>query len=80
MAKKRILWIDIANIFAILGVVYLHCNLAIHTYSGSPNFEFFWAAGAHSFILWPVNVFYMLTGYTLIGRMGGCKKDFVKKE
>lgn len=74
--KKRMLWIDILNIVAILGVCMMHTNYAQNCYNGNLNFPFVWGVAVHSFYNWPVPVFFMLTGCNLIGRteLGGVKK------
>lgn len=67
MERKRIIWVDALNIVACMGVLLLHCtNSEIHGFKGetSPN----WCLGlfTHSAFLWPVNVFFMLSGFTLL--------------
>lgn len=65
--KQRVLWIDILNVIACMGVLLLHCtNSEIHNFSGNVSFK--WCIGivTHSFFIWPVNVFFMLSGCTLL--------------
>lgn len=65
--KERILWVDILNIFACFGVLLLHCtNGVIHNYQGEFNSGYIIGLITHSLYIWPVNVFFMLSGYTLI--------------
>lgn len=64
---ERVLWIDVLNIVACMGVVLLHStNSQVHGFNGNVSFE--WAVGllTHSAFLWPVNVFFMLSGLTLM--------------
>lgn len=77
--KNRILWIDILNVIACMGVLLLHStNAELHHFGGEISFN--WCLGllTHSFFLWPVDVFFMLSGYTLMRRTilnsGGGKK------
>ena len=62
--EERILYFDILNIFATLGVVFLHCNGTAHTYSDT--FGWYQALFIEVFLYWPVPVFFMLTGATLM--------------
>lgn len=65
--KQRIVWVDALNVIACFGVLLLHCtNKALHSFSGT--FSVSWAEGlfSHSFFIWPVNVFFMLSGFTII--------------
>lgn len=66
--NHRILWMDMLNIIAIIGVCMMHCNNAQNVYDGNMTFPFVWGAAVHSFFLWPVDVFFMLTGANLIGK------------
>ena len=72
--NDRVLWIDVLNIIACMGVLLLHCtNRQVHEFNGHVSFE--WVIGllTHSVFLWPVNVFFMLTGLTLMRKslLGG---------
>ena len=65
--KKRIVWIDILNIIACMGVVLLHStNAELHKFKGEISLNWCLGLFTHSFFLWPVDVFFMLSGYTLI--------------
>lgn len=82
--KKRILWIDILNVIACMGVLLLHStNAELHHFGGKISFN--WGLGllTHSFFLWPVDVFFMLSGYTLIRKSilnsGGVKNFFERR-
>lgn len=67
ISKKRLTWIDALNIVACAGVLLLHStNGQIHHFSGTPSYEWFVGLFTHSFFLWPVNVFFMISGFTLI--------------
>lgn len=60
MAKNRVLYFDLLNIFATIAVVYLHCNGTVHTYSEGRS----WAASlvVEVIFFWAVPIFFMLTG------------------
>lgn len=82
--KKRIVWIDILNVIACMGVLLLHCtNAELHHFRGDISFN--WCLGllTHSFFLWPVDVFFMLSGYTLMRaslcNSGGVKTFFTRR-
>lgn len=65
--NQRLIWVDIVNICACAGVLLLHCtNYALWDYNGSITFDFLISVISHGFVLWPVDVFFMLTGFTLI--------------
>lgn len=67
ISKKRLAWIDALNIVACAGVLLLHStNSQVHHFSGTPSYEWFVGLFTHSFFLWPVNVFFMISGFTLI--------------
>lgn len=67
MEKERLIWIDLLNIVACAGVLLLHCtNGEVHHFSGTPSANWFIGLTTHSFFLWPVNVFFMISGFTLI--------------
>lgn len=82
--SKRILWIDMLNVFACMSVLLLHStNSEIHHFSGHISFNWVLGLFTHSFFIWAVNVFFMLSGFTLI-RMslfnsGGVKNFFRKR-
>lgn len=81
--KDRIIWVDALNIIACMGVLLLHCtNGQVHGFNGTISAD--WAIGlfTHSFFLWPVNVFFMLSGFTLIRQnihMGGVIPFYKKR-
>lgn len=55
-----------------MGVLLLHCtNQEIHDFSGRLSFNWFLGLLTHSFMLWPVDVFFMLSGFTLIRQHSG---------
>ncbi len=62
--KSRVIYYDVLNILATLGVVFLHCNGTAHTYSDSLGW--YQALFIEVFLYWPVPVFFMLTGATLM--------------
>lgn len=67
MEKERLIWIDLLNIVSCAGVLLLHCtNEEVHHFSGMPSANWFIGLTTHSFFLWPVNVFFMISGFTLI--------------
>lgn len=66
MKKERILWVDILNICACIGVLILHTtNVQVHHWDGHKNVEFWWGLTTHSIFYWPVPVFLMLSGFNL---------------
>ena len=88
ISKKRLTWIDALNIVACAGVLLLHStNGQIHHFSGTPSYEWFVGLFTHSFFLWPVNVFFMISGFTLIrpslsvnnSEMGGVKLFYSRR-
>ena len=93
MDKSRIVWIDVLNIVACAGVLLLHCtNREVHHFMGIPSVNWFIGLFTHSFVLWPVNIFFMISGFTLMrkslisisnplvwGGGGGGKKKIKKK-
>lgn len=67
MEKERLIWIDVLNIVACTGVLLLHCtNGQVHGFSGTPSLNWYIGLTTHSFFLWPVDVFFMISGFTLI--------------
>lgn len=62
--KKRVLYYDILNIIATFGVVMLHNNGLAHVFSNSPHW--YQALGVEVLFYWPVPIFFMLSGATLI--------------
>lgn len=77
-AKTRVLYYDVLNICATLGVVFLHCNGIAHTYSNTP--AWYQALFVEVFLYWPVPIFFMLSGATLMGyRKRYTTAEFFKK-
>lgn len=72
---------DVLNILACMGVLLLHCtNQEIHDFSGRLSFNWFFGLLTHSFMLWPVDVFFMLSGFTLIRQtFGGVRAFFSRR-
>lgn len=67
METKRIIWIDALNIVACAGVLLLHCtNEQIHNFSGAPTINWYIGLFTHGFFLWPVDIFFMISGFTLL--------------
>lgn len=67
MEKERLVWIDLLNIVACAGVLLLHCtNRQVHGFSGTSSVNWYIGLATHSFFLWPVNVFFMISGFTLL--------------
>lgn len=76
--KKRVLYYDVLNILATFGVIMLHNNGLAHTYSNSLGW--YQALAVEVGYYWPVPVFFMLTGATLMGyRSRYTTKDFFVK-
>lgn len=65
--NNRVLWVDVLNIIACMGVLLLHCtNGQVHGFNGHVSFECVIGLLTHGVFLWSVNVFFMLTGLTLM--------------
>lgn len=83
--KERILWMDVLNVLACIGVILLHVsNNEIHSYSGNFSLVFVWGVITHTFSYWPVPIFLMLSGannlkYSTFERMGGVKTFYKKR-
>lgn len=60
----RVLYYDVLNVVAILGVVFMHFNGLAHAYQPTP--EWAQALVAECLFYWAVPVFYMLSGATLL--------------
>lgn len=76
--KKRVLYFDVLNILASFGVIMLHCNGIAHTYSDS--LAWYQALMVEVAFYWPVPIFFMLSGATLMGyRARYTTKDFFAK-
>lgn len=71
-------YIDILNMLAIMGVLFLHHNSAMHTYSNSGTW--ITAIAVKSVFYFAVPLFLMITGATLLGyRQRYDTKTFFKK-
>lgn len=88
MEKERLVWIDVLNIVACAGVLLLHCtNGQVHGFSGTPSADWYIGLTTHSFVLWPVDVFFMISGFTLIRKslltndnnLGGVKRFYGRR-
>lgn len=86
MTTKRIIWIDALNIVACAGVLLLHCtNGQIYNFSGSSSVNWYIGLFTHGFFLWPVNVFFMISGFTILSNYADNQsnilrvKDFYKR-
>ena len=65
--ENRVIWVDFLNIAGCIGVLLLHCtNRQVHEFNGVPDINWLIGLFTHSAILWPVNIFFMLSGYTLL--------------
>lgn len=74
--KNHLTWIDLLNITACIGVLLLHCtNGQVHSFSGVPSVDWFIGLTTHSLYLWPVDVFFMISGFTLLRRMSLIDKN-----
>ncbi len=63
--KGRVLYYSVLNVMACLGVVILHCNsVALGTFTQKSSF--YSAFLIHSVLYWPVPIFFMLSGATLL--------------
>lgn len=61
---KKTFWLSIANISACLGVIILHCNGVFWSF---PQGRLWYTANfLETFFYWPVPIFFMITGVTLI--------------
>ena len=69
MNNNRVIYYDILNVFAILGVIMLHSSQGIREFEGVITPHFLISAAVHSFAIWSVCIFYMLSGCTIIGRI-----------
>ena len=67
--KKRILWVDILNIVACLGVLLMHTsNHQVHSWNGEYNMDFWWGLLTHTLDYWPVPIFLMLSGNNILSK------------
>lgn len=65
MAAKRVLYFDVLNVVACLGVVAMHFNGL--TWAWSPTLSWLQAFSVDCLFYWAVPIFFMLTGATLMG-------------
>lgn len=73
--KKRILWVDILNIVACLGVLLMHTsNHQVHSWNGEYNMDFWWGLLTHTLDYWPVPIFLMLSGNNILSK--NCPPQF----
>ena len=71
-SSQRLLWIDVLNIMACIGVVALHSTT--ERYTGHATMSWLWTEFVHVAISWPVPVFFMISGCNLLSPgMGGVK-------
>ncbi len=76
--QKRVAYFDVLNIAATFGVIMLHCNGIAHTYS--ETLAWYQALLVEVLIYWPVPIFFMLSGATLMGyRERYSTADFFKR-
>lgn len=78
--KNRIIWMDVLNIIACFCVIVLHVsNHAVHSFNGKISSVFLWGVTTHSFLLWPVPIFLMLSGCNTIVYQGSYKEFYKKR-
>lgn len=76
--KERIFLVDFLNVISCVGVVWLHVNGAVWTFSASKTWVVSWLL--ETLLYWPVPIFFMLTGITLLDyRKRYDTKTFVRK-
>ena len=61
---KRVIWFDVLNVVACFGVVAMHFNGLVHTYS--PTLSWVQALMVDCLFYWAVPIFFMLSGATLM--------------
>lgn len=84
MNSKKITWIAVLNVIACMGVLLLHStNREVHNFSGEISMNWMIGLCTHSLVLWPVNVFFMLSGFTLVKQsiveQGGVKRFYERR-
>ena len=62
--RARLVWIDVLNVFACICVVILHCSNGF--FDGPKSEYYFPTAFVHATFYWPVPVFLMISGATLM--------------
>lgn len=78
--RERILWMDVLNIIACISVVLLHCsNGPVHEFNGEISLPYYIGMFSHSFALWGVPIFMMLSGANLLGYSGSWKKFYIRR-
>lgn len=76
--ENRVIFFDVLNVLAALGVVFLHCNGIVHNFR--PTAAWYQALAVEAALYWPVPVFFMLSGATLMGyRQRYTTETFLKK-
>lgn len=80
MERKRVVWIDVLNIVACLGVLLLHCNHQTKSYQGDMNLQWLYGLVVYTVAYFPVPVFLMISGYTLIGKTCEGGKTILQKK
>ncbi len=76
--KKRVLYYDVLNIVSAFCVIAMHCNSLVYGYNDS----FAWRQSlfVETFAYWPVPIFLMISGATLVGyRDRYTTSEFFKK-
>lgn len=61
---KRVVYMDLLNIFACLAVVFLHCNNTVHIYAPGKNWAF--SLVIEVAFYWAVPIFLMISGANLM--------------
>lgn len=78
--RERLLWVDLLNICACISVVFVHCtNSQIHNFNGNFDIPYYIGLISHSFALWAVPAFIMISGCNLLGYEGSWKHFFVRR-
>ena len=78
--RVRLLWVDLLNICACISVVFVHCtNSQIHNFNGDYDVPYYIGLVSHSFALWAVPAFIMISGCNLLGYEGGWKHFYVRR-
>lgn len=79
--KERTLWIDVLNIIACFSVLLLHSNHQSKSYEGEISFRWIYGLIIYTFFYFPVPIFFMLSGSTLIGRScsNGIKQFYIRR-
>lgn len=66
MGKERLVWIDMLNITACASVLLLHSTNEEVLHFSAISMDWYIGLITHSFFFWPVNAFFMISGYTLV--------------